>query len=53
MRKWKTQRGNAGLQGEFNFEKLPSSPSTRFTQHAAMYGYRVDSQNIVSAMWRR
>ena len=53
MQKRKTQRWNAGLQGEFNFMHLPFSSATQITQQAVMCGYRVDSQNIVSAMWRR
>lgn len=53
MQKRKTQRWYAGLQGEFNFMRMPSSSATQITQQATMCGYLVDSQNIVSAMWRR
>jgi hypothetical protein len=56
MQQDKTQnsvRALSGLQGVFNFEQLPSSPSTRLTQHAIMFGYRVDSQNTIFALWRR
>ena len=52
MHKRKTQRWNAGLQGDFNFMHSPSSLTTHTTQ-AVVCGYRVDSQVSVSPIWRR
>ena len=52
MQKRKTQRCNAGLQGEFNFVCSPSNLVT-LTVQAVLCGYRVDGQSIVSPIWRR
>lgn len=52
MLRRKTQRGNAGLQGEFKFLSAPSNLTTLTTQ-AVLRGYCVDRQLIVSPVWRR
>ena len=51
MQKWKTQHGNAGHQGKFNFLYTPSS-LTAFTKQGTLCGYRVDSQLNVLPNWR-
>jgi hypothetical protein len=43
----------AGLQGVFNFEQTPFSPSSSPTQLAYMQGYRIDPRLIVQPIWRR
>ena len=56
MQKRKTRssvRALAGLQGVFNFEQTPSSPSIPNYQLASMRGYRVDAQSTVQPIWRR
>ena len=53
MHKRKTQRVNAGLQGEFYFEQLPSSPSAYQTQLATLCSYRVDHNSTVLPIWWR
>lgn len=44
MQKRKTQHGNAGLQGDFNFQYTPYS-LTAFTMQVALCCYRVDGQS--------
>lgn len=43
----------AGLQGVFNFEQTPSSPSIPNYQLASMCGYRIDLQSTVQPIWSR
>lgn len=43
----------AGLQGVFNFEQTPSSPSVSNFQLPNMRGYRIDPQSMVEPIWRR
>ena len=56
MQKSKTQssvRALSGLQGVFNFEQPPSSPSLPKNQLVSLRGYRVDGQSLVEPVWRR
>lgn len=56
MQKGKTRTARqrwTGLQGVFDFEQNPSSPSALKTQLSDMSGYRVDTQSIVQPIWRR
>ena len=56
MQKSKTQisvSALSGLQGVFNFEQNPSSPSFPNYQLANMSGYRIDPQSVVQPIWRR
>ena len=52
MQKRKTQRGNAGLQGEFIFVYSPSS-LTGHNSQAILCGYRIDGNSNVLPTWRR
>lgn len=55
MQKSKTQssvQALSGLQGVFNLEQLPSSPSFPKDQRSRLCGYRIDGQLLVEPVWR-
>ncbi len=55
MRKHKTQPvgKRAGLQGVFNFEQPPFSPSSLNMQPSQLCAYRIDANCFVETVWRR
>ena len=56
MQKNKTQRraeSRAGLQGVFNFEHSPSSPSLLKYQLSNLCRYHIDGQSLVEPVWSR
>ena len=52
MQKRKTQRWDAGLQGEFNFMQIHISLAAQSIQQKILSGYRVDGNSLVTPIWR-